>query len=53
LCNGSLVAIDDYPELFGEIGNSFGPSAGVNFYLPNMLASTTSTFGFVNYIIKI
>jgi hypothetical protein len=52
-CDGSLVAIGDYPDLFGVIGNSFGPAAGVNFYLPNMLASTTSTVGFVNYIIKI
>ncbi len=52
-CDGSLVAIGDYPDLFGVIGNNFGPAAGVNFYLPNMLASTTSTVGFVNYIIKI
>lgn len=52
-CDGTLVAIEDYPALFGIIGNSFGPSAGTNFYLPNMLASTTSTAGFVNYIIKI
>lgn len=52
-CDGSLVAISDYPNLFSVIGNNFGPAAGINFYLPNMSASTTSTVGFVNYIIKI
>lgn len=50
-CDGSLQAIEDYPTLFSVISPNYG-SAGVNFYLPDMRYATTSTVGFVNYIIK-
>lgn len=52
LCNGDVEAVIDLPELFSVIGFTYG-GGGLAFNLPDMRYSTTSTVGFINYIIKI
>jgi microcystin-dependent protein len=51
LCNGNSYTTSTYSSLYSLIGYSYGGS-GSTFSVPNMSRSTTSTVGFINYIIK-
>lgn len=51
-CDGQTLASSDYPELYAAISPLYKPP-GPNFRVPDMRQSTTSTLGFVTYIIKI
>jgi hypothetical protein len=52
LCDGSSKSTVDYAQLFNVIGYIYG-GVGPSFNVPDMRASTTSTIGYINYIIKI
>jgi len=40
LCDGSLVDIKDYPDLFNTIGTKFGGNGTTNFALPDLQSET-------------
>jgi len=41
LCDGSLLIINDYPELFNLISNIYGGNGQNNFMLPNLIEKIT------------
>lgn len=39
ICDGALVQKEDYPQLYGVLGSTFGEETDTEFYLPNLLAA--------------
>ena len=39
VCDGSQVAIADYPELYAVLGNTFGTATSTKFFLPDLRAA--------------
>lgn len=51
LCDGAQYPRASYQSLYNVIGYTYGGS-GANFNVPDMRSSTTSTVGYISYIIK-
>ena len=45
MCNGQLLQINEYQELFSLLGTTYGGDGRVNFALPNLQARTPIHFG--------
>ncbi len=45
VCNGRSVSVEDYPDLFDAIGDSFGPSGEGSFTIPDFTSRAIGMFG--------
>jgi hypothetical protein len=45
ICNGALLRVDAYPELFSVVGNAYGGTPGLSFRLPDLPPSVLSLPG--------
>jgi len=45
LCDGSEIVIDDYPDLYAVIGDTYGAAASGNFVLPDLRGRSPSGVG--------